>query len=147
MPKRPKVFLDTSVIVAALMSPTGGARLLFHLAQAGAINLVVGPGVLEETETVLRRKAAHLLVTLVQLLDEANLEVCEAHTPVEQQQAESLLAYLPDARVLAEALHAQPDWFVTHDKEHFLSNPALASEQFAFKIASPGDILAWLRNE
>jgi predicted nucleic acid-binding protein len=141
-PKSPRIFLDTSVIIAAVMSPTGGARALFHLAGAGALNLVVGPGVLRETEEVVRRKAPHLLVTLAQLLDEVNLEVCAAPALADQQQAESLLAYAPDAQVLAQALHAGPDWLVSHDKEHFLGNPALA--QLAFRIGSPGDVLGWM---
>jgi predicted nucleic acid-binding protein len=144
MPKSPRIFLDTSVIIAAVMSSTGGARALFHLAAAGALSLVVGPGVLRETEEVLRRKAPHLLVTLAQLLNEVNLEVCATPTLAEQQQAETLVTYAPDAQVLAQALHAGPDWLASHDKEHFLGNPAL--EQLPFKIGTPGDVLAWLRD-
>ncbi len=143
MPKSPRVFLDTSVIIAAVMSPTGGARLLFHLAQAEAIELLVGPGVLQEAEEVLRRKAPHLMVTLAQLLDEINLYVCEAPSSDEDQQAELLIEYRPDARVLAQALAAKPDWLVSHDKAHFLANPTLGS--LPFEIGSPGDVLTRLR--
>ncbi len=144
MPKSPRIFLDTSVIIAAVMSPTGGARLLFHLAQAGALELVVGPGILQEAEEVLRRKAPHLLVILAQLLDEVNLEVCEASSDAENARAEALIEYTPDARVLAQAFRANPDWFASHDKAHFLGNPDL--EGLPFKIGSPGDVIAWIRD-
>jgi len=144
MPKSPKIFLDTSVIIAAVMSPTGGARLLFHLAQTGALGLVAGKGVLQETEQVLFRKAPQLLPLLAQLLDEIHLEIGGEPAGSENQQAASLIDYLPDAHVLAQAIHSEPDWFVSHDKAHFLGNPVL--EKLPFKIGSPGDVLAWMRD-
>jgi putative PIN family toxin of toxin-antitoxin system len=142
-PKSPRVFLDTSVIIAALMSPTGGARLLFHLSHAGAIRIVVGKGVLQETDEVLRRKASGLMGLLAQLLDEANVEIGAAPTSGQQAEAQSLLDYPPDASILAQAIASQCEWFVTHDKEHFLDNPAL--DELSFKIGAPGDVITWLR--
>ena len=51
-PKNHRVFLDTSVIFAAVLSPTGGARKLFLLGEAGLLQLVVGPTVLNECQDV-----------------------------------------------------------------------------------------------
>ena len=141
--KIPEIFLDTSVIIAAVMSPTGGARLLFHLAQAGTVKLLVGKGVLEEAEEVMRRKAPEMLGLLAQLLDEAKIEICKLPTPAQQKKAQSLLSYSPDADVLAQAISANPDWLVSHDKEHFVGNPVL--DDLLFKIGTPGDVIAWLR--
>jgi predicted nucleic acid-binding protein len=143
--KNPEIFLDTSVIIAAVMSPTGGARLLFHLSQAETIRLVVGNGILKEAEQVLQRKAPHLLGLLAQLLDEANIEVGKAPSPRHLRQAKSLIDYMPDADVLAQAMSAKPDWLISHDKEHFLGNPALNA--LPFKIGTPGDVIAWLRSQ
>lgn len=133
------------MIIAAVMSPTGGARLLFHLSQAETIRLVVGKGILKETEEVLQRKAPHLLGLLAQLLDEANIEVDKAPTLKQLRQAKSLIEYMPDANVLAQAVSAKPDWLVSHDKEHFIGNPAL--NDLPFKIGTPGDVIAWLRSQ
>jgi len=141
--KIPEIFLDTSVIIAAVMSPTGGARLLFHLAQAGTVKLLVGKGVLEEAEEVMRRKAPKLLGLLAQLLDEAEIEISKPPTNAQQKEAQLLLSYSPDASVLAQAISANPDWLVSHDKEHFVGNPAL--DELPFKIGTPGDVIAWLR--
>jgi len=141
--KIPEIFLDTSVIIAAVMSPNGGARLLFHLAQAGTIQLLVGSGVLEEADEVMRRKAPELLGLLAQLLDEAGIEIRQPPTTAQQIKAQSLLSYLPDANVLAQAISANPDWFVSHDKEHFVGNPAL--DKLPFRIGTPGDVIAWFR--
>ena len=43
-------FLDTSVLFAAILSPTGGARAILTLAEQDAIRLWVGPVVLQEAE-------------------------------------------------------------------------------------------------
>ncbi len=142
-PKSPEIFLDTSVIIAAVMSPTGGARLLFHLAHAGTVQFLVGKGVLHEAEEVMRRKAPELLGLLAQLLDEAEIEISKPPTPAQKKKAQSLLSYSPDANVLAQAISANPDWLVSHDKEHFIGNPTL--EDLPFKIGTPGDVIAWLR--
>ncbi|MCC6500740.1 MAG: PIN domain-containing protein, partial [Anaerolineales bacterium] len=133
-----------SVIIAAVMSPSGGARLLFHLSQANTVHLTVGKGVLQETEEVLRRKAPHLLGLLAQLLDEANIEVSDAPTAKQMNLAKSLIEYEPDANVLAQAISAKPDWLVSHDKEHFIGNANL--NDLSFKIGTPGDVIAWLRS-
>jgi len=144
-PKNPNVFLDTSVIIAAVMSPSGGARLLFHLSHAGAIHLLAGKRVLLEAEQVFRRKAPDLLGLLAQLLDEANIEMSNKPTSKQLEEAASLISYQPDANVLAEAISSHPDWFVSHDKEHFLDNPAL--NDLPFHIGIPGDVIAWLLEE
>lgn len=144
-PRIPKIFLDTSAIIAAVMSPTGGARLLFHLSQAGTIRLVVGKGVLQETEEVLKRKAPHLIGLFAQLLAESNIETDQEPGPSQLEQARFLIEYTPDANVLAQAISAKPDWFVSHDKEHFIGNPAL--DNLPFKIGTPGDVIFWLRSQ
>ena len=141
--KSPEIFLDTSVIIAAVMSPSGGARLLFHLAHAGTVKLLVGSGVLQEAEEVMRRKAPELLGLLAQLLDEAGVEISKPPSISQQKKAQSMLSYTPDATVLAQAISANPDWLVSHDKEHFVGNPEL--DDLPFKIGTPGDVIAWLR--
>jgi predicted nucleic acid-binding protein len=141
--KIPEIFLDTSVIIAAVMSPTGGARMLFHLAHASTIQLLVGKGVLGEAEEVMQCKAPELLGLLAQLLDEAGIEICDEPTLKHKKQASSLIDYAPDAHVLAQAIFANPDWFVSHDKAHFIGNTAL--QMLPFKIGTPGDMIMWLR--
>ena len=141
--KIPEIFLDTSVIIAAVMSPTGGARLLFHLAHTDTVKMLVGSGVLSEAEEVMRRKAPELLGLLAQLLDEAGIEISKPPTDAQKKKAQTLLSYSPDAHVLAQAISAKPDWLVSHDKEHFIGNPSL--DDLPFKIGTPGDVIAWVR--
>jgi len=91
----------------------------------------------------MRRKAPELLGLLAQLLDESGVEIGKPPTTAQKKKARSLLSYSPDADVLAQAMSAEPDWLVSHDKEHFVGNPGL--DDLPFKVGTPGDVIAWLR--
>jgi predicted nucleic acid-binding protein len=139
MRKNLKVFLDTSVIIAAVLSPTGGARQVFYLGEAGVLDLLIGPNVLREADAVVRSKAPGSLPLLAQLLAAGRVETSSQPTREQIEHARELVLYRPDAHVLAEATAARPDWFITHDKEHFLN---LGSDiNVSFKIGTPGDLI------
>ena len=135
----PTLFLDTSVIFAAILSPSGGARRLFQLGELGLVRLLAGPMVLQECETVVRRKAPQSLPMVALLLETAHVLVSSAAEVASLQKAFALVAYRPDAYVLAEALTASPDWFVTHDKAHLLKIQPEGA--VPFQIGTPGDVL------
>jgi predicted nucleic acid-binding protein len=139
------VFLDTSVVFAAVLSPTGGARKLFLLGEAGLLSLVVGPTVLRECDDVVRRKTPGSLSTLAQLLSNSSLETSPAPNKKQVAAAEAHVQYAPDAYVLAEAMIASPDWFITHDKEHFLKHRNRID--LPFEIGTPGDFLQRFKND
>jgi predicted nucleic acid-binding protein len=139
MQKSPRVFLNTSAILAAVLSPGGGARKLFLLAEAGILKLVVGPTVLQECDEVVRRKAPGSSSKLAQLLAAAQTETSSRPSKHQIRTAQDYVRYVPDARVLAEAIHAKPDWFVTHDKAHFLKSRG--KSQLSFEIGAPGDLI------
>jgi predicted nucleic acid-binding protein len=143
--KKLKIFLDPSVLFSAVLSQTGGARKLFHLAEAGLLQLIVGPTVLREADEVVRRKAPTSLPLLAQLLEAGQVETSSAPTSKQIESARSLVAYIPDARVLAEAIRAEVDWFVTHDKEHFLKSKKGIT--LSFEIGTPGDLLQRFKND
>ena len=70
------------------------------------------------------------------------LATTETSAPASKRQIKMALSYVryaPDAHVLAEAIHVKPDWFVTHDKEHFLKS--LSTIKLPFEIGTPGDLL------
>ena len=144
-PRNRKVFLDTSVIFSAALSPAGGARKLILLGEAGLLQLIIGSNVLRECEEVVRRKAPVSLPTLAQLLGIGRVEISPTPTREMIEMARTLVGYEPDAYVLAEAIRAEPDWFVTHDKEHFLNE----SEDYCldFQIGTPGDLLQSIKDD
>ena len=143
--KNLRVFLNTSVLFAAMLSPTGGARKLFLLAEARILRLVVGPTVLKECDEVIQRKAPGSLPTLAQLLAAAQMETSAAPTRSQINAAQAHVRYPPDARVLAEAINAKPDWFVTHDKEHFLMSHGKFN--LLFEVGTPGDFIQTFKHD
>jgi predicted nucleic acid-binding protein len=143
--KNLKVFLDTSVVFAAVLSKSGGARKLFYLGEAGVLHLIVGPIVLREADEVVRRKVPASLPVLAQLLSIGQVETSQISTRKQLELARTCVQYSPDARVLAEAIQANPDWFVTHDKEHFLRMSC--ETELSFKVGTPGDLLQSMKDD
>jgi predicted nucleic acid-binding protein len=145
MEKIYRIFLDTSVIFAAVLSETGGARKLFRLGEAGLLQLIVGSNVLRECEEVIRRKAPVSLPTLAYLLELGMVEIATLSPDDFIELAKSIVAYEPDAVVLAEAIGAEPEWFITHDKAHFLSS--ILESRLTMRIGTPGDLIEALEDE
>lgn len=142
---QPSVFFDTSALFAGIWSAQGGARAILQLAEAGLVQLIVSSQVLAEIEGVLREKRADQLPGLLQLLDICNVQIISNDKPDRLKTARRWVAYAPDAVVIADALAVTGlSFFVTLDREHFLTNENLRSAM-PFKIGTPGDFLAWLR--
>jgi predicted nucleic acid-binding protein len=139
------VFLDTSVVFAAVLSPDGGSRKLFQLAEAGVLRLVVGPIVLRECDEVVRTKKPSSAPQLAQLLAVSRTESSSTPTARQIKAAKQYVQYAPDAHVLAEAIQAAPDWFVTHDKAHFLKQRGKFT--LPFEIGTPGDLIQKLKDD
>lgn len=138
-----RVFLDASVLFAAAWSESGGSRLILKLGEAGAVSLWVGPWVLREVDAVLRRKSEGSRPHLVLLLDRAQVQVGPEAGTEALRQALSVVNYLPDAQILAEALEIGVDCFVSLDRKHLVGNPKTGDLPFA--VGTPGDCIAWYR--
>lgn len=143
MPAETRVFLDTSVLFAAVLSETGGSRLILKLGETSALRLFVGPRVLQEAEGILARKAPQHKGRFALLLDRANIVVGSSPDKGALEQASAIVEYAPDARVLAEAIAVGSDYFVSLDRKHLVDNPRAAVSPFP--IGTPGDFLAWFR--
>lgn len=143
-PAKLRVFLDTSALFAGIWSAEGGVRMILKLGEAEAVRLLASSQVLNEIEGVLRRKAPEALGLLAVLLDRSGIEVVSPPPPEMVQQAEALTGHSGDAQVLAAAWLAEVDYFVTLDRQHFLTNPALPAAS-PIPLGTPGDFLAWYR--
>lgn len=140
----PSVYLDTSALFAAVWSPEGGGRLILTLGELGAVQILISPQVLAEMEGALRRKAPRSLASLAILLDRARVETTEHADPAVIAELQALIGHHGDAAVMAAALTASPEYFVTLDRAHFLDNETLL-ERLPFPIGTPGDFIAWYR--
>lgn len=138
-----QVFLDTSVLFAAVWSESGGSRLILKLGEAGTVTLWIGPAVLKEAEAVLRRKSPESRPHMALLLDWAQVKVGPEAGAEALAQALAAVDYSPDAQVLAEALEIGADYFVSLDQQHLVGNPR--TESLPITVGTPGDFLAWYR--
>jgi predicted nucleic acid-binding protein len=139
-----QVFLDTSVLFAAVWSESGGSRLILKLGEAGAVSLWVGPGILREAEAVLKRKSPESRPHMALLLDRARVQVGPEAGTEALAQAQSAVDYLPDAQVLAEALDLNVVYFVSLDREHLVGNPG--TKDLPLAMGTPGEFLEWYRH-
>ena len=138
--KKPKVFLDTSVILAGLNSPLGGSGAVLALGKLGRIVLAVSPEVIEEVERNIKNKFPLLSMGFVDFMLSTSI-LTKTASPKELKSAYRLLP-TEDAPIFAAARKAQPDFLLTLDKEfeRLMKNFAL------FKICSPGEFLQQFRD-
>jgi hypothetical protein len=138
-----RVFLDTSALFAAVSSELGGASLVLKLGEAGVVSLWVGPWVLREAESALARKSPRSKARFALLLDRARVHVGQEAGAKELKKALSVVGYLPDAQVVAEALTVGVDYFVSFDRKHLVGRPEMKG--LPFEMGTAGDFLGWYR--
>ncbi len=136
-----KVFLDTSVLIAATLSPRGFARDLINLGFRQDIALVISSDVIDECERNVGAKAppARPLLTafLVQLphrIEPTQADVQRAAGVVEAK----------DAPIVAAASRAHAPYLATFDRKHLLAKRAEILAAFGLTVATPDEILRQL---
>ena len=136
------VFFDTSVYIAALLSPTGAAAELIRLAEAGAITMVVSETVIRESDRVLGARFPHLAEDSMLLWQSLRPEIAPPPRPKELA---AFVKKLPraDAEILCASSKAGVSAFVTWNTRDFMKKgvDALVS----FPIVVPGDCLRLFR--
>ena len=143
MAQQPRLFLDASVLIAALASEGGASRVILVLAEVGLVKPVVCPYVLQEVERNLAKKLPALLPLYRQLLERLPFEIVDNPPPPEVQRWTAVIAP-KDAPVLAAAVAANPHRLVTLDTHDFLSSPQVA-QQSGLVICTPGDLIRQVR--
>ena len=134
-----RIFLDSNVIISGIYSKAGPPGKILDLHTAGRIQIVVCKFVLEEVIRNIRVKRSKGIPALYAFLSNAPPTVA-----VDPGINEILLwaKYLSqeDAIILAAAIHARVDFFITGDK-HFHS-AALKSQKLNLKILTPAEFIA-----
>lgn len=135
--KRPRVFLDTNVVISGLYSPNGTPARILHLHSINRIRAVVSQLVIDES---IRTAQIKLPVALFALHSWLTKEPPEIVAEPPDAAIEAMIAVVPfeDAAILAAALASQVDYLVTGDRT-FLREACKA--QTAVAVLSPREFL------
>lgn len=133
------VFLDSSVLIAAAISPRGNARDLLYRGLRGDFRLVISPLVLHESERNIRTKVPHVLDAFAVLAEVLTDRVTPTQAAVEQVAA---MIERKDAAIVAAAVAAQAEYLATYDRKHLLAKKAEIHETFGIIVATPDEIIA-----
>lgn len=136
--RSPLVFLDSNVIFSGLHSPEGPPGDILRYLIEGKITVVVSQQVLEEVVRTFKKKLPRALPALREFLLNSPLKVVGDPEPDEVARWAGVMQE-GDASILAAAIAAGPDFFVTGDS-HFLNNTQLEKES-TMAICSPSELI------
>jgi predicted nucleic acid-binding protein len=137
-----RVFLDTSVLIAGLASPTGASAAIRDLGESEELRIVLSRQVLVEADRVLLRKFPQLIERYRLFIKSVSPELADDPPPDVVRAAEAAIDP-GDASILAAASLARVDYLVTLNTRHFLTPKARTF--FSAPILTPGEFLTAFR--
>lgn len=138
------IFLDSSALIAGVISETGAAHVLLQLGETEDIVLLISEVVVNETRRSVARKSPDNLEDVQKEIKKSRIKILQDPSDEEIQANLYLMDDPDDVPILLAAMKAKVDYLATHDHKHFLDNPKVA-ERSGLKIGTPGDVLAWIR--
>ena len=128
MPKKFKVFIDTSVLLSGLNSPRGASGIILSASVLQKITPIISEQVIEESERNITKKFP-LLQSSFEAFFLIPPFIAKNPTLKEVRNAHTILP-TTDAPILASAIKTNPDFLITLDKNHFLQKEVLKKYLF-----------------
>ncbi|MEZ4522034.1 MAG: PIN domain-containing protein [Thermomicrobiales bacterium] len=143
MSSRSRVFVDSSVIIAASISSGGYARDLINAGLQHEVVLIWSDLVMEETERNLRAKAPAAVPIFQAFRQTAQIEVASADRQTTQRAEETVDP--KDAPIVAAAVAGGASWIASYDRRHLLAYRDEIQSEFGVIVATPDEIFRQLR--
>lgn len=140
------LFLDSSALIAGIVSAKGAARALLLLAEGGQIAITISEQVLAETERAIARKVPLALSDLRQAILASQAKIVRDPSPDEVSARPNLISHPADTPIVLAAIQAKVDYLVTLNRKHFIDDPEVARRS-GLNIGTPGDALSWVRGQ
>lgn len=135
-----KVFLDSSVLVAACASKTGASAFILGWCRAGKLKGYISLEALKEAKKNVELKLSVIgKKRFAYYLKFANLILAASSSPEKISQCEKYIAP-KDAPILAAALKSPVSFLITLDRKHFF-NARLVKFVEPLEILTPGDFV------
>jgi predicted nucleic acid-binding protein len=133
-----RVFLDTSALLAGLISSKGAARGIMAAGEMGLVELLLSTDVLIEADRNIARKFPHLISDYRTFLRDLT------PTLVADPSLVDIKAVIPwvgkdDAPILAAAIKSRADYLVTWNTRDFMSSKV--PKDLSIKIRTPGEFV------
>jgi len=140
--RRIRLFLDSNVLTAGIVSHWGLDKAALSLCAAGVTRLVLAEVVRDEVEDNLFLHAARLpTVDAGQLIEDyrrliklTRLQLVPYPARDLVRSKRHLIRHESDVPVLLSAMASKPDWLLTHNTKHFTKAVALRT---SLRIATP----------
>ena len=142
--KQFNIFLDSSALIAGVLSETGAAHALLLLGESEEILLTVSEMVIIESERSIALKSPRNIPIFRNSIVTSNLQIVRDPSAKEVAANLYLINDPNDVPILLAAMKAKVDYLATHNRKHFVDDPKVA-EMSGLRIGTPGDVLAWLR--
>lgn len=134
-----KVFIDSSVLIAAAISSTGSARDLIMKSLRNKFKVAISDLVIEETQRNLTNKAPKALPALQLFLEVLNPEVV---SPIKALVLKvSKVIEVKDAPIVAGAISSKADYLVSFDRKHILQYRENIKANFKLKVVTPDELI------
>jgi predicted nucleic acid-binding protein len=148
--RRPlRLFLDSNVLTGGIVARWGLDKAVLSLCAAGICRLVLAEAVRDEVEENLLAHASkmkpaeaqQLIEDYEELLALTHPEIVRYPKQDEVLTSRRLIAHEADVPILLSAMHAKPDWLLTHNLKHFTLQVA---KRTGLQIGSPADFFRHL---
>jgi len=145
MPKS-NIFLDSSALLAGIISAQGAARALLLLGEDEKILLTISEQVIVEIERNLARKVPKALLFAREMIVRANVRIERDPPAAEVRKHHDWISHAADVPILVAAMRARVDFLCTLNNRHFIEDPEVSMKS-GLHIGTPGDALAWVREQ
>jgi len=136
------VFIDTSALIAGMLSPTGAAHEVLRLCEAGVVKAVMSRQVLVEADRNLSEKLPALLPDYHAFLKHLTPLIVD-DPPTQAVEAAGTVIHRNDAPILAAAIEADVQYLVTWNTRHFQKKAV--REYAPFPVLTSGEFLEEFR--
>ena len=140
--RRLRVFIDTSALMAGLISSSGAAREVLRLAEAEVIEVIVSQQVIVEADRNFGKKFPDLLASFRLFIRSLN-PVVVPDPPVPAVRDAARVIHPDDAPILAAAIQERVDFLITWNTRHFMKSAV--TDSTPFPIVTPAQFLEEFR--
>jgi predicted nucleic acid-binding protein len=147
--RRLRLFLDSNVITAGILSRWGIDKGILSICAAGLCKLVLAEVVRNEVEKNLLLRARELpagdadelLESYGRLIELMKPQIVLHPSEVLVRANRHLIRHPADVPVLLSAMASNPDWLLTHNTKHFT---AAVAKRVGLRVATPAEFLKTL---